>query len=370
MQNRITKLAQCVFFLVISSCSVNETVEPNVMALEFSHDKISPTMSEYVDSVSYLVLKENDVNALGNINRLVIDNNLIYAGDYRLKKISVFSIDGEPKFVLDKQGRGPGEYLEIKGFSVLGKNLYVLDNYNHKVHIYDSFSGKFVKSLKLPAIFDDIEALENGGFLLAYSPQKSEIGRSKKLRYRVVVADNKMQIINGYLNYQEQEQDAISFQLNFTVYGDKILFASFHKDSYYIFDRKDGRHLRTVSIKSKTSIPEDLRSDVKAVHGNYSHLFAVPYECKEYAYFTYYYDEHAFGYLAVLNERKIVSNSEKSAKNNIIGVIGGCDDYFIGYIQSCSNYDMLVKYGFPKADSLDEAAIHRDEPFLIRYHMK
>ena len=54
MQNRITKFAQCVFFLVISSCSVNETVEPNVMALEFSHDKILPTMSEYVDSVSYL----------------------------------------------------------------------------------------------------------------------------------------------------------------------------------------------------------------------------------------------------------------------------------------------------------------------------
>ena len=357
--------------MVVSCTNINKGNESIVSTvIEFNPDEVEQSLAEYVDSVSFLVLKENQENAFGNVDKIVVENEMLYVGDFRNKKIVSFYLNGEPSFVIDAQGRGPGEYLEVHSFSVDNSHIYILDIFQQRIHLFSSSDGRFEKSLDLPVLADDIEVLANGGFLLAYAPTgiNAPDPRSDDDKFRILITDPDLRITKRFLEYSDNE--AITFHRYLNVYDGKIVFASFGKDTFYYFNRENGDLMESVEIKSMTTLPYEARSDIhNADSDQYSSIMDVPFLCHDFAFFVYKQARQGNSYVINLKEEKILTAPMDNARNAIVGVVGSADDY---YICSWSRpiYDFMVMNGFTPADKATEEAIHRDEPFIVKCHMK
>lgn len=117
-----------------SDCAVDRTIECR-------ESQIRPDIPEYVKEVTFLPLEAGDNTLLGSVDKVAFYNDLIYIADYSSRKILAYDMNGKLCFVLDRQGRGPGEYLEVKSFTVDSDNLYVLDNIGKKLLAYDPLTG-------------------------------------------------------------------------------------------------------------------------------------------------------------------------------------------------------------------------------------
>ncbi len=67
---------------------------------------------------------------LGSVDKVAFYNGTVYIADCGSRKIVAWDMKGKLRFLIDRQGRGPGEYLEVKSFSVDSDNLYILDNFD------------------------------------------------------------------------------------------------------------------------------------------------------------------------------------------------------------------------------------------------
>ena len=95
----------------------------------------------------------------------------------------------------------------------------------------------------------------------------------------------------------------------------------------------------------------------------------VPFLCNGFAFFVYKQAKQGNPYVINLKDKKILTSSTDDARNAIVGVVVNADDY---YICSWSRpiYDFMVLNGFTQADKATEEAIHRDEPFIVKCHMR
>ena len=157
---------------VFAACSSEIKNVENIKidrTIVFDHSSDS-LIATSVRSVDYILLEDVKESAFSEINKLVMKNGNIYIGDFRNHKIVVFDLAGNFKFAIDRKGRGPQEYLEIKNFAVDDHSIYVIDNYRHILYVYDSRSGKYLNKKKLPVVVWDVECFDNGDFLFAVAP--------------------------------------------------------------------------------------------------------------------------------------------------------------------------------------------------------
>lgn len=139
------------------SCD-NKTSRTEEDALVASHilfqgeDVDSLSLADRVADISFLALENNDSALIYEADKIRFENGLIYFGDFYGNKVVVYDETGKYRFSINKRGQGPGEYLEIKSFTVDSQYVYVLDNYNHKVFMYDAFDGSFRQEKSLPLV--------------------------------------------------------------------------------------------------------------------------------------------------------------------------------------------------------------------------
>ena len=74
-------------------------------------------------------MEDKDEALLAYVNKMVCREDKIYLGDFSNHKIVVYDTIGRFQYVIDRQGRGSGEYLQIKSFAVDDSCLYVLDTF-------------------------------------------------------------------------------------------------------------------------------------------------------------------------------------------------------------------------------------------------
>ena len=70
--------------------------------------------------------------------------------------------------MIDRQGRGSGEYLQIKSFAVDDSCLYVLDTFLPGLHVFDNRTGAYVAKKKMAFIAWDFETLSRGRMIFTF----------------------------------------------------------------------------------------------------------------------------------------------------------------------------------------------------------
>ena len=104
-------------------------------------------LSDFASSVRYVKLETSDENILGEITKVMYEDEMILISDNQEKHVFVFNKDGSFKQKVGKIGQGPEEYVKLSWFDYLPKNNEILiQSYSWNAHFYDlegNFRNKF-----------------------------------------------------------------------------------------------------------------------------------------------------------------------------------------------------------------------------------
>ena len=374
------RLGGCVCLLigtvVLFGCGTRRTgreEDPLSRNIVFDAQAQAPLVPERIARISYLPLETNEQTLFAQISKLAFNGDWIYVGDYSSGKILAFDASGRSKLVLDAQGRGPGEYLGITSFAVDENHLFVLDNSMRKLLTYDARTGEYLSGQKAPVIAFDMETLSNGGFVFAFAPTVGGALNTSQPHYRIFITDCTGDIQEKLFEYEDDETDLIGYLRYFSAHGDSLVFGSVRDDGYHVLSREDGRLLETVRFDfRKHRIPDDKRNDINAL-SQYYVVPTVPFICGRLTQFQVVMPETSFGggtFLFDSETEKILSHPQEVSGNFLYNLVGSHEDAFVGFVQGRDTYEGLLAQGFTRADPATEAAILRDEPALIFYHMR
>lgn len=345
-----------------SDCAVDRTIECR-------ESQIRPDIPEYVKEVTFLPLEAGDNTLLGSVDKVAFYNDLIYIADYSSRKILAYDMNGKLCFVLDRQGRGPGEYLEVKSFTVDSDNLYVLDNIGKKLLAYDPLTGEYKASREMPIVAWDVEVLSNGDLIFAFVTAGGKLSKEQP-PYRLFVTDNDLNIKIQMLGYGEKEgSDAFGHGRFFSTYRDKILFCSYGNDAYYVLDRGNGEIIETVGIDFENKASRKDKNDVSLIN-SFTHLGSVPIVCGDYLFCDITTKDAGGGYcLYGSNTNGFVSNPENGGRNCMLEPVCSYADSFVSVLEDRDMYDFIVSTGFQKAGEDAENALDSGSLVLLFYHM-
>lgn len=92
-------------------------------------------LSDIMSDFEIILLETTEHSILGEILKIELYGELIYI--LSNNQIFVFEQNGKFKQTINKIGRGPGEYTEIKDFDIFSETLYILDRTGQNVLAYD-----------------------------------------------------------------------------------------------------------------------------------------------------------------------------------------------------------------------------------------
>ena len=175
-----------------------------------------------------VALETNDQCVLGEIKKVVFANNRYYILNSNPLGIYIFDTAGKYVDKLDKLGRGPGEYLSLTSFAVIGRDIWIYDNTGYKIMRYNE---NFVNTETSPlrsTIFD-VESL--GDDLLL----SSDFVGYDPVNYQLYEYDTKKHETKKYLDYEAQSPDILPIQKDrqFAKLNDACLFIYSYCDLIY-----------------------------------------------------------------------------------------------------------------------------------------
>lgn len=359
----------CCIHLYGCSNSCNHVSE--VKSIECNETSIPETLSDLICNVQFLALQNDSKHILSKIDEIYFENDLIYIGDFKAKKVFVYNYSGELVSVLSRYGRGPGEYIEFQAFDVDEDYIYILDGAVNKILTYDSKTLDYIREDKLNFFAWDFVKLADEGFLFAYAPMYGNKKIEANHRYRIIVTDQNFKVQKRFFKYTENEYDAICLRHYLSVYKDQILYNSFNEDVCHSFSLTDGNLVESLAINFSNSIPINQRSEISHIKEmKFSYQMRVPIRCNDLLAFTIAMGDGGQCIILDQTNMSFSTNSEKSLFNNVFGIISSFEDYLVADWQSANIYDFMISRGFTRADIDTERMIRDDSPYLVFYRMK
>ena len=131
----------------LSSCNEKNLV--NTFKHNVVIDKIEKEVSfrQIVKEYKYIKLETNDQCLIGDIKKMLFYKDRIYilsGGVY------CFDIKGHFLFAINKKGVGPSDYIRIDEMNIDDDKIYIYDNSQWRILSFNSNSGTFIRSFKLP----------------------------------------------------------------------------------------------------------------------------------------------------------------------------------------------------------------------------
>ena len=148
--------------------------DKNATAIELFNNKADYKledikMSEFVDSVKFIILEETDESIIKSINKIIFTQEYIIAVDKELRSIFFFEWNGKYVKKIARTGQGPGEYLSMLScmFDEQKQQFMIFDIFARKMLFYD-IHGNLIRGISEfseKAVIRDIINLPDGNFL-------------------------------------------------------------------------------------------------------------------------------------------------------------------------------------------------------------
>ena len=362
------------FISIVAVCLIlGCTSEPDIKydkVLTLNLREVATDAPEYVESISYLPLETGDTCFFRNADKILFENGLIYIADYRSGQVLVYETDGSMHSVLDRKGRGPGEYLDMMSFTVDSDYIYVLDNFNRKIFRYGSMDCRFDSAADLDFVAWDMEAIGDGNFIFAFSPLGGGRLTSPQAPYRILITDSDFRVKETLLDYGDNEYDIIGQRRYFSVEEDKLIYSSIYFDGYIVFDRSDYNNRQVVGIEFDNPIPASARKDLSVLDKDYNYQTMTPIACGDYIMLEVAEGDNIGNYIYNCDTEKFSRNPDMLCRNCIYYPIANYKGCYVGVIESKTVYDEFIAAGFDKGDSCVEKSLGEGNPVLLFYKMK
>lgn len=214
------------------------------------------------------------------IEKLIIQDDQIFILDFRHRnQVLVFDTTGKFLFPVGTLGRGPGEFLETRNFTVDSNYIYIIDNSQARLLLYDH-EGNHVTTKTLPKMAFDMAILGNGDYLFCRHYVE---GANEKVNHKIIITDKDMNIKRELLPVDESDcfnMDKLNF---FTRNDESIVFHTLLSDTLTFFNRHDATTRTTLYFDfTSRSIPMKWRSDFHKVTDKHQFLYETPFVTPKY----------------------------------------------------------------------------------------
>ena len=329
--------------------------------------KAKTSLRDIIGDIDFVPLEMTDESVIFKADKIVVKNGLMYVGDFRSSKVVAFDESGSVKFVVNQKGNGPEEYLEIKSFAVDDKSIYVIDNYRHRLNLYDCTTGKYQETRILPFVVWDIEILPDKNLIFTYIPFK-EGGEPnlKQERCKIFITDSLLNIEKQMFEYEEDDYEFIGKMTYFVPTRQGIVFTSMASDDLYLFCGKDS--VRRITLDFDRKIPLEKRTDWEEIQQRgYNYLVNTPLFCEDYMFFSSTEDGVILDYVYDVQSQQLYTNDLENAYKGLLTPQAVDRGKVIAYFDNYLYYQELVKAGFERAPSEIEEHLEAEKPVLVFY---
>ena len=259
---KISKFITVLCFIICVSCnnkSDNEYL--NIITVDIHQQG---RITDFIKSMDgYIFLETNDNSILQDIDKLKIEDGVIYIADRDV--LQMFdSKDGKWLGKIDRQGRGHGEYLGLTDFDVYDSQIYILSRVDNKVVVYDT-SGNAEETIRTADGFSRIQ-IGGDGKIWLYSSNSNDAG------YNFVMIDHSGEI--------QAEQDPFPVNSGFIIGEDNpfcglgtgcIYTASFFDNTVYALSEKTYRpeYRFNVNLEHLVTQQELNDRDISEIYNEY-----------------------------------------------------------------------------------------------------
>lgn len=232
--------------IISSNCTNMEKVKENgnsFYSINFSamiKDKRSMSLSSISESIDYIELETNKLSVLSNIHDVKFTKEYIFIkhGD---KLLAQFDRKGNFLRNIGVRGKGPGEYLGIREFSLDEKNyfIYIQANWTKQILKY-SFGGKYLKTFFLNK--DDIEIVwSRDSMFMCFS--EPSIGNEKYVFKEINNLGDTIQGVKNYCLWNEKKISNSMYRFHgrniFYRINNKLHFKGEFNDTVYTLDNNN-----------------------------------------------------------------------------------------------------------------------------------
>lgn len=146
--------------LLILSCNSqnNEADKSNPTVIDITN--VSDSVENHFYDINYLSLEFKENYPIGSINKVIVNDTIIYIMDKQTKSIFIYNKSGKFISVIAKHGKGPGEFLSISDINIYNNKLYVLVNMG-KLSQFD-LKGIWISETKLKFYASEFQINEKG----------------------------------------------------------------------------------------------------------------------------------------------------------------------------------------------------------------
>lgn len=197
------------------------------------------TQLNIVDTTLIIPLSE-DINSdliIGQLDKIVISDSLIYIADTYLKRLLIYDMQGNIIGKVGTAGGGPGEYTSLSDFCV-GSNgeIYLYDSAGNKMLVYDS-NLQFVKDYDISFKAEQFQ-LVGDNFLFGLAPYNIDQTTSGKM---VVLTNPSFTPIFSTLKYDDNIDHNYEFFSPMTLSKEgNVVYNRVIDNNVYLFDKEGG----------------------------------------------------------------------------------------------------------------------------------
>lgn len=171
MYKAILILSVVLLFSCKGKREFKEDANTKVFQAYLDEETASPArLSDFIDSVSFIPIASDSCLLIADIADVRYFKEHFYILDSKLK--SIIEVDGRGNIIhmLSRQGRAPGEYVNIYAFDLNPSNgeIHIYDDGSRQILIYDRL-GTFLRKVAVQDIIRDFAVFSNGEYVF-YTP--------------------------------------------------------------------------------------------------------------------------------------------------------------------------------------------------------
>lgn len=186
-------------FIFLSGCKSQikqEKEEEKLLTFEVDLQQLSEKgFDDFYELEEVIKLETTDRSILGDIKKILAGKDRLFISSWNHPGILIFNRDGKYLYQINKQGKGPGEYLEITDVLLTEdpEELIVYDRSGRFLH-YD-WEGNFLREGKMDSYISHVERLPDGGWLTDHALAHTSSFRDSL--YILRASDSSGQYIQG-----------------------------------------------------------------------------------------------------------------------------------------------------------------------------
>ena len=369
-------LSLFLIFIFLYSCQKNKEIR-NPIANINSKDSINIDNhinlkeGEIIFEKKFIPLETTEKSLIGEIKRIEIVNDTIIIFDKISNNLFLFDINGNYIKKIGEQGKGPGQFGNIRCFTIdkTNNNIILYDDSQAKIKEFN-LKGSYIADEKLhvyPAYLSKIN-----DHLILYMNKSSFYEGNKNFYDLIFVKDQKIK--TQYFNFDKSFTSWFQYANPFYNVNGSLHFIDFWNSNIYkIIDQNNMKLKYHLSINSPIPLAFTKNAEVFDDNsGNYSFIYSTFLESENYLYFDLMnkqeYDKILYNKSKneVFYLPKIVKKYENyfspvyAYNNSFVGILSPMETKQAVEYKTIENKDLL---------NIAKKISYNDNPILVLYNI-